>query len=552
MTHAAVAISGRELPAPRAERHTEAVARRLDPVRLEVFHHLTSAFCEEAGARLQRSAVSPNIRERRDFSIAVFDRQGQLLAQAAHIPVHLGSAGDAVAAARAAYDLAPGDVVVLNDPYAGGTHLPDVTIVRPVFLPRQREPEWFVVNRAHHADIGGATPGSMAIAGDLHAEGLVIPPVLLRRRGALQNDFLRLFGRNVRGAAERLVDLRAQESCLLQLEHRLVAFAAEHGVATLRATARDLLDYTERAARTMVAGLRRGVFVATDHLDGDGLGNGPLRISLSLRLDGVRAHFDWRRTGDQAKGGVNANRSIVMAACVYALRCLCADRLPTNEGLFRLVELQLRPGSLVDPRSPAPVAGGNVETSQRLVDVVFQALAKAAPDRMPAASAGTMSNLSFGGVAADGVQFTSYETLPGGAGASPFAAGRAAVQTHMTNTRNTPIEEAEHRFPIRIGTLSVRRGSGGAGARRGGDGIRKEVIALAPMTVSFLGERHVAGPRGVAGGGDGAPGRLWRRQGGRTTREPEKSTFALRPGDAVLVDTPGGGGHGRDSRRARR
>lgn len=518
----------------------------VDPVRLEVFHHLLSAYCEEAGARLQRSALSPNIRERADFSVAVFDRDGQLVAQAAHIPVHLGSAGDAVAAVRRELELAPGDVAILNDPYAGGTHLPDVTMVRPVYLPgRAKAPEWFVVNRAHHADIGGATPGSMGIVADLQAEGLVIPPVHLERRGVLQSDLWRLFARNVRGAPERLVDLAAQKACLVQLGARLVAAAATHGAAVLRAVQQQLFDYTERAGRAMLRGLPAGRYHARDWLEDDGFGRGPLALDLVLRLRAGRAEFDWRGSCDAARGGVNCNRSIVLAACVYALRCLCPDRLPTNEGLFRLLTVRTRPGSLVDPRSPSPVAGGNVETSQRLVDVAFAALGRAAPARVPAASAGTMSNFSFGGRRDDGSEFTSYETLPGGAGATADAPGQAAIQTHMTNTRNTPIEELEHRYPVRVRSLSVRRGSGGAGARRGGDGLCKEVEALAPLRASFLGERHRRGPAGAAGGGRGAPGALWRVRGARRERLPAKGSFDLAPGERVVVMTPGGGGHGR-------
>ena len=300
--------------------------KRPDPVRLEVFHHLTSAFCEEAGVRLQRSAVSPNIRERADFSVALFDGQGRLVAQAAHIPVHLGSAGDAVAAARAAIDFRPGDVAILNDPYAGGTHLPDVTMVRPVFGRDRRRPEWFLCNRAHHADIGGATPGSMGIAADLYAEGLVLPPVLLRKGGELQQDLLRLLGKNVRDAAERLLDLRAQEASLQQLEVRIQQYSAEVGLATVRALTDALLAYTERAGTAALRRLRRGTFRAADALEGDGFGSGPLPIALALRTGGKRLVFDWSATGPQARGGVNCNRSVVMAASVYALRCLCPDR----------------------------------------------------------------------------------------------------------------------------------------------------------------------------------------------------------------------------------
>lgn len=297
----------------------------------------------------------------------------------------------------------------------------------------------------------------------------------------------------------------------------------------------------------MLRSLPRGTFRSEDALADDGFGNGPLAIRLSLTLRAGRAEFDFRRTCGQAKGGVNANRGIVLAACVYSIRCLCPDRLPVNQGLFRLVTLRTTPGTLVDPRSPAPVAGGNVETSQRLVDVVLAALGKAAPELVPAASAGTMSNFSFGGVRADGGEFTSYETLPGGAGATAAGPGHSAIQTHMTNTRNTPIEEQEQRYPVRVRSLSVRRGSGGKGAMAGGDGLQKEVEALVPLRGSFLGERHEGGPPGVRGGGAGRPGALFVLRAGSARRQrlPAKGSFAMAPGDRVIVLTPGGGGHGR-------
>ena len=529
----------------------------IDPVKLEVFHHLLGAYCEEAGARLRLSAISPNIRERADYSVAVFDRDARLVAQAAHIPVHLGSAGEAVHAVRRELELAPGDVAILNDPYCGGTHLPDVTMVRPVFAKGQRLPEWYVVNRAHHADIGGATPGSMGIVRDLFAEGLVLPPVHFRRRGVLQRDLMRLLARNVRGADERLIDLAAQEASLSQLEQRLLAMVAEHGLPTVRKTTAALMDYTERAGRTLLRSLKNGTYRAHDHLESDGLGSGPLRIELELRMRTEHAEFDWTGTCDQAQGGVNANPGIVLAACVYTLRCLCPGRLPTNDGLFRLLQLKTRPGSLVDPRSPAPVAGGNVETSQRLVDICMAALAATAPKRVPAASAGTMSNLTFGGNLTSGGsqtvdgsvgaarEFASYETLPGGAGASNNQSGQSAIQTHMTNTRNTPIEELEQRAPVRIRALSVRRGSGGAGRHRGGDGLCKEVVALAPLRGAFLGERHETGPSGAAGGGAGTPGRLFVERQGKRRRLPAKTAFDLAVGDVIIVQTPGGGGHGK-------
>lgn len=519
-------------------------AARPDPIRLEVFHHLTAALCEEAGALLQRSAISPNIRERRDFSVALFDRQGRLTAQAAHIPVHLGSAADSVAAVRATLDLGPGDVVVLNDPYAGGTHLPDVTMVRPVCLGRAARPDWYLVNRAHHADIGGATPGSMGIAGDLLAEGLVIPPVRLRAGGHLQRDVLRLLGANVRGADERLVDLQAQEAALERLEHRLRELCRDWGAAEVARHAGHLMDYSERVGRAALTGLRAGTYRASDVMEDDGLGNGPLTVRLAVSVGGGKVRFDWTRTDPQARGGINANRSVVLAACAYALRCLCPARLPTNDGLFRLLTLATRPGTLVDPRWPAPVAGGNVETSQRLVDVAFAALGRAVPGGLPAASAGTMSNLAVGGARADGTPFGFYETLPGGAGAGATRAGLSAVQTHMTNTRNTPVEETELRFPVRIQRLTVRRGSGGRGRRPGGAGLVKELAALTPLTVSFLAERQRTGPPGSRGGGRGRPGELHLIRGGRRRRLPGKTTVELAAGDVLRVATPGGGGHG--------
>lgn len=517
----------------------------IDPVKLEVFHHLLGAYCEEAGTRLRLSAISPNIRERADYSVAVFDRDARLVAQAAHIPVHLGSAGEAVHAVRRELDLKPGDVAILNDPYCGGTHLPDVTMVRPVFLKHGRSPEWYVVNRAHHADIGGSTPGSMGIVRDLMAEGFVIPPVLFRRAGVLQRDLLRLLARNVRGPDERLIDLAAQEASLNQLEQRLCAMVAEHGLATVRRTTSALMDYTERAGRSLLRTLKNGTYRAADHLEDDGLGSGRLRIALELRVRSETAEFDWTGSCDQAAGGVNANPGIVLAACVYSLRCLCPGRLPTNDGLFRLLRLKTRPGSLVDPLSPAPVAGGNVETSQRLVDVCLAALAATASERVPAASAGTMSNLTFGGRTADGREFASYETLPGGAGASASHHGQSAIQTHMTNTRNTPIEELEQRAPVRVRALSVRRGSGGLGRHRGGDGLCKELQALVPLRGAFMGERHLSGPPGAKGGKAGAQGKLSIERDGKRSRLPAKSSFDLGVGDVVIVHTPGGGGHGK-------
>jgi N-methylhydantoinase B len=524
------------------------VPKGLDPIRLEVFHHLFAAVCEQAGAVLQRGAASPNVRERRDFSVALFDPEGRLVAQAAHIPVHLGSAGDSVAAVRRELDLEPGATAVLNDPYRGGTHLPDVTMVRALPVTRGGAP-WYGVARAHHADIGGAVPGSMGVAEDLVAEGLVIPPILWREANGDERatrDVRALVFANVRGSRERAIDFAAQEASLASMEAQLVALCREQGgERAILDAAHALMDYSESVARSVVRSLPAGRFEAVDELEDDGYGNGPFPIRLVLERTRGRGASDALRFSWQAppaaRGGINANRGIVTAACVYVLRCACPDRLPTNEGVFRVVDIVTTSGSLLDPEPPSPVAGGNVETSQRLVDLGLEALALARPDLAPAGSAGTMTNLTLGTPAG-----ALYETLPGGAGAGPHGPGASCVQTHMTNTRNTPVEELERTTPLLVRSLTVERGSGGAGARRGGDGLRKEVEARAAITASLFAERRRRGGRGVAGGSDGAPGGADVRpaDGGPARPVPAKGTVRLERGDVLCVRTPGGGGHG--------
>lgn len=512
----------------------------VDPIRLEIYHQLLAAICEQAGAVLQRAAISPNIRERRDFSFALFDSRAQLVAQAAHIPVHLGSAGDSVRAATEELDLEPGDVVVLNDPYRGGTHLPDVTCVRPVFLDGEAEPRFHLVARAHHADVGGPVPGSMGVATELYGEGLVIPPVKLRSRGEPQHDVERLIFANVRGAEERAVDLRAQHAALEHAARDLVRLCESNGVDEVEHYSAALMDYAERLAQSTIGELRPGTHEAEDHLDGDGRGGGPLPIRLRLQIGAERLVFDWTGSADQSAVGLNANPGIVRAASVYVLRCLCPPHLPTNEGLFRVVDIVTRQGSLLDPRRPAAVAGGNVETSQRLVDTAFAALASASPERIPAASAGTMTNLTIGGSG-----YSVYETLPGGAGAGPQHGGESAVQTHMTNTRNTPVEELERHAPLRVERLDLRESSGGVGARSGGDGLIKEVRLLDEATISVFADRSVQGPPGREGGAAGSPfaATIEAPDGSRQSFGP-KADVRLAAGSLLRIETPGGGGHG--------
>ncbi len=526
-------------------------ARRVDPVRLEVFHHLFAAAAEEMGVTLMRSAFSPNIKERRDFSCALFDHDGRMIAQAAHVPVHLGSAPLSLEAVRRAFDLEPGDVAVLNDPYEGGTHLPDLTFVVPVHLRGAREPDFYCLDRAHHADVGGAWPGSMAPALDVHGEGLRIPPVKLVRRGVIDEDILRLFLANMRVPDERRADLYAQQAACRVGERRLAAMAAEHGVAEIRARAADLMDWTETLMRDIVGRLPAGEWGFEDELETGEATEGLAAVSkirLRLRAGRGKLEFDFRATDEQVPGPVNTVRAVVVSAVFYVLRLLLPPGVPTNDGILRCARILTRPGSLIDALYPAPVAAGNVETSQRLVDVIFGALAQVMPERIPAASSGTMSNLTYGSNAArgSGGGFTYYETIAGGAGGGPAGPGEHAVQTHMTNTRNTPVEAIENALPARVLAYDVRRGSGGSGRHPGGDGVRKRLRFLSAVHAGWVAERQTRGPWGLAGGRAGSPGRASVRRPDRSSDEPlaAKASLHLPAGSELEVWTPGGGGFG--------
>jgi N-methylhydantoinase B len=512
-----------------------------DPARLEVFHHLFASVAEEMGAALMRSAFSPNIQERRDFSCALFDAEGRTISQAAHIPIHLGSVPLCVEAARRDVAMGPGDAVILNDPYRGGTHLPDVTLVTPVFIGGARKPAFYCANRAHHADIGGAHPGSMAPVPDIHAEGLRIPPQKLVRAGVPQRELLALLLANMRVPREREGDLLAQWSANRLGARRLEELAREHGARELARRAAELMGWTERLMRAALRELPQGSVRFEDRLEG------PHTLRVELVLEGGRhLTVDLTRCDDQTDAPINTPRAVALSAVFYVLRLLLPPGTPTNDGVLRPVRLLTRPGSLVDARYPAPVAAGNVETSQRLVDLLLGALAQLVPEKVPAASAGTMSNLSFGGRDLAGAEYTYYETLAGGAGASPQGAGAHAVHTHMTNTRNTPIEALETLYPVRVLALAIRRGSGGVGRHAGGDGQRKHLRFLAPARVGWIADRATRGPFGLAGGSDGAPGRArLRRPGGEGTRElPSRTALEVEAGSELELETPGGGGYG--------
>jgi N-methylhydantoinase B len=522
-------------------------------VELALFRGLFGACAEEMGATLMRSAHSPNITERLDHSCAVFDARARLVAQAAHIPVHLGSMPRAVEAARSLAPFRPGDVVLLNDPFDGGTHLPDLTLVSPVFLPGCRAPSFFVASRAHHADVGGAAPGSLPIAREVYEEGLRIPPVFIRRGGRDEDGVMRLLLANVRTPHERRADLAAQLGAQVTGDRRLVELARRGGARELERAAEALLDATERHARRALAALPRGRFTFEDVLDDDGLGHGPLRIRVTLTLGGGRVRADFTGTAPQAAGPVNAVRAVTTAAVLYATRVVLAEDVAVNDGLLRTIELHTPRGSLVDPVSPAAVGAGNVETSQRIVDVVLGAYARALPDRVPAASYGTMNNLLIGGHdPRRGRAFAYYETLGGGHGGGPAGAGEDAMQGHMTNTRNTPIESLEHAYPLEVASFRIRSGSGGRGRHAGGEGIERRVRLLAPARVTVIAERRARGPWGLAGGEAGAPGatRVETPAGVRTM--PAKFTTDLPAGAVVALSSPGGGGWGRAKRAPRR
>ncbi len=524
------------------------MSARMDGVSLALYHGWFTAIAEEMGATLMRSAHSPNITERLDHSCAVFDARARLVAQAAHIPVHLGSMPRAVEAALALAPFAPGDVVLLNDPFAGGTHLPDLTCVSPVFLNARRVPDFFVASRAHHADVGGAAPGSLPIAREVYEEGFRIPPVRLMRAGQPVTEVLALLLANVRTPEERRADLAAQLGAQHTGERRLRELAERDPSTRLTAAAEALLAATERRTRAAIRKLPTGRWAFEDVLDGDGLVEGSVRIALTLTLRAGHARFDWTRSASQTRGPVNAVRAVVTAASMYALRCVLGDEVAVNDGLLRCVEVVTRPGSVLDPLPPAAVGAGNVETSQRLVDVAFGALGKALPRSMPAASSGTMNNLLIGGVdPRTGRAFAYYETLGGGHGAGPHSPGESAMQAHMTNTRNTPIESLEHAYPLHVVSTSIRRGSGGAGRQRGGDGIERVIEMRADARVTVIAERRLRGPYGAAGGGTGAPGETrvrWRAADPREELLPPKLTFDLPTGAVLTVASPGGGGHG--------
>ncbi len=441
------------------------------------------------------------------------------------------------------FPLAPGEVLLLNDPYWGGTHLPDLTVLAPVYVGRRLA--FYLVNRAHHADVGGATPGSMPLARDLRDEGVIIPPTYLYRQGRLDEDFLSSLLNQMRVPQERRGDLSAQLAALNRGQERLPPLVARYGLDKLLDMSQALLHYSERAMRDLIYAIPDGDYSFTDYLDDDGFGHQDLALKVTLTIAGDSALLDFRESDDQTTGGVNAVPGVVEAAVYYVFLTLLAEEYPINQGCFRPLKVLTRPGSLLDPHFPAPVAAGNVETSQRLVDVILGAMAQAIPDRIPAASQGTMNNVAFGGVHPNsGQEFTYYETIGGGMGGRPGAPGLSGVHTHMTNTQNTPVEVLEHDYPLLVTRYALRAGSGGAGRFPGGLGLIRDLQFLTPVTVSLLCDRRRHAPYGLQGGRPGAPGEnlLITNEGEKFL--PGKINLTLPPGSRLSIRTPGGGGWG--------
>ncbi|MCH8143517.1 MAG: hydantoinase B/oxoprolinase family protein [Gemmatimonadetes bacterium] len=517
-----------------------------DPVTLEVFRNLFYSAAEEMGVTLCRTSFSPNIKERRDYSCAVFDGDGHMVAQGEHMPVHLGSMPLSVEAAITHVPMEPGDVVIVNDPFCGGTHLPDITLVQPVYMEGDDAPTFYVANRAHHSDVGGITPGSMPLSNSIYQEGIRIPPLRLVRNGEVVKDILDLILANVRTPVEREGDLTAQIASNRTGERRLVAIAGKYGIDTVKSYMSHLQDYAERMIREAIKQIPDGVYKFEDCMDDDGQGNGPLPIVVTITIDGEKARIDFSGTCEQVPGSVNAIYAITLSAVMYCFRVIVPFSIPSNYGTVRPLEVVAPEGSLVNAQMPAAVAGGNVETSQRIVDVVLGALSQAMPGKIPAASYGTMSNLTLGGTdPRTGSGFAYYETIAGGMGARPAADGLDATHCHMTNSLNTPIEAFEHTYPFRVRRYAVRRGSGGRGRFRGGDGIVREIEALCPAEVTILSDRRRYAPYGLEGGEPGKVGRNVLIMPDGTERElGGKASVSVEAGTVVRVETPGGGGYG--------
>jgi len=518
---------------------------KINPILLEVFKNRFSSISEEMGVTLNRTAFSPNIKERRDFSCAIFDQEGEMIAQAAHIPVHLGSMPLSVKSAISSVRCEEGDMVILNDPFKGGTHLPDITIVAPVFAGMET-PSFYVANRAHHADVGGMSSGSMPLSRSIFQEGIIIPPLKIVEKGDIDRKIMGFFLNNVRTPVEREGDFAAQIMANITGVRRTRELIGKYTLDTVHFYACGLMDYAEKITRKAIQNIPDGIYLFEDFLDDDGLGREKIKIHVSITIQGDEALLDFERSDPQALGSVNAVYAITLSAVLYVFRSLVDTDIPTNAGCLRPIKVLTREGTIVDARFPAATAGGNVETSQRIVDVILGALSDALPQLIPAASQGTMNNVTIGGIdPRNGKPFAYYETIGGGMGAATTFDGEGAVHSHMTNTLNTPIEALEYSYPFLVTEYSIRRGTGGKGLHRGGDGIVREIQLLSDADVTVLSERRKFPPYGLFGGESGTMGKNVIIRGGKGEKKPGKFAVSLKKGDILRIETPGGGGYGK-------
>ena len=533
----------------RTPSRTKANANSVNPADLSVLGHALHSIALEMGVALQRTAFSPNIKERRDYSSAIFSHDGSLIAMGDDMPVHLGSMPMSVRAVLDELQLEAGDVAILNDPYRGGTHLPDITMVAPVLVRGRKQAAFYVANRAHHADVGGMYPGSMGLCREIAQEGLRIPPLKLMRSGQLDQQLLSLILNNVRTPREREGDLTAQlGACRIGVE-RMVEVIRKQGMSRMENGVRAMLDASRTLMEAVIARLPEGKWHAEDFLDDDGVRDTPVKICVTLCTDPRKKRLvvDFTRTDPQVPSSLNAVYAITWSAVFYVFRCLLPHHAIATAGLMSPITVIAPRGTIVNAVSPAAVAGGNVETSQRIVDTLLRALSQALPAQVPAASSGTMNNLTIGGLypsndARAGEPYTYYETIAGGMGAAPDCDGASGVHTHMTNSRNTPVEALEYAYPFRMRRYALRHGSGGAGKHRGGDGVIREVELLADAQITLLSDRRKFAPYGLSGGGDGSLGRTTLIDENSERTLPGKCTLEAKAGTRIRIETPGGGG----------
>ena len=516
----------------------------VNPVLLEVFKNRFISIADEMGVTLNRTSFSPNIKERRDFSCAIFNEKGDMIAQAAHIPVHLGSMPLSVKAAIDKMDFNVGDMVILNDPFKGGTHIPDVTIIAPVFVDNSKKPQFYVANRAHHADMGGMSSGSMPLSTSIFQEGIIIPPLKIMENGKIDMKLMSLILNNVRTKKEREGDFAAQIMANKVGLKRINELIGKYKLITVKEYALHLIDYSERIFREFIRKLKKGEYTFYDFLDDDGQLSEKIKIEVKVVIEEDKIIVDFSHSAPQVQGNVNAVYSITLSAVLYVFRSLLNIDIPTNAGCFKPLEVITKKGTLLDATFPAAVAAGNVETSQRIVDVVLGALSQVLPDDVPAASQGTMNNITIGGIDNRyNTPFTYYETIGGGMGAAEGYNGASAIQTHMTNTLNTPIEALEFAYPLEVVEYAIRKNSGGSGKYNGGDGIVRDIKLLADAEVTVLSERRKLSPYGLFGGANGSAGENVVIANNIKKFMPSKFSVKLKKYDRIIIKTPGGGGY---------